>query len=169
MDTMTILTLGDDMLRAVAKPVESIDDELREFVKGLFATMKADHGLGLAAPQVGRSIRVFVTHADKDKDRVFINPQLVRTSEEMVDYEEGCMSIPGLYADVRRPAEVTIQAYNEKGRPFTVEADGLLARVIQHEYDHLEGKLFIDYLSQAKRDKLVSQWEKAFQAKAREA
>jgi peptide deformylase len=169
MDTMTILTLGEDLLRAVAKPVEKIDGELGEFIKGLFATMKADHGLGLAAPQVGRSIRVFVTHADKDKDRVFINPQMVRTSEELVDYEEGCMSIPGLYAEVRRPKEVTVQAFNEKGRPFTVEADGLLARVIQHEFDHLEGKLFIDYLSEAKRKKLVDQWEKSFRGQDREA
>jgi peptide deformylase len=169
MDMMTILTLGDDLLRVVAKPAEKIDGELGEFIKGLFATMKADRGLGLAAPQVGRSIRVFVTHADKDKDRVFINPQMVRTSEELVDYEEGCMSIPGLYAEVRRPKEVTVQAFNEKGRPFTVEADGLLARVIQHEFDHLEGKLFIDYLSEAKRKKLVEQWEKSMQGQSREA
>jgi peptide deformylase len=165
MDTMRILTIGDDTLRAIAKPVETIDDSIRALVKDMFAAMRADRGIGLAAPQVGVSIRLFVTHADKDKDRVFINPQLVRTGEELVEYEEGCMSIPGLYADVRRPREVTVQAYNEKGRPFTVEADGLLARVIQHEYDHLEGKLFIDYLPEAKRVRLLAQWEKSRQAK----
>lgn len=175
MDTMRICTLGEDVLRVVAAPVKDIDDELREFIKGMFATMKADRGLGLAAPQVGRSVRLFVCHADKDKDRVFINPQIVRMSEELVDYEEGCMSIPGLYAEVKRPREVSVQAYNEKGRPFTIDADGLLARVIQHELDHLDGKLFIDHLSKAKRERIVSQWEKiarqieAERAKADEA
>lgn len=161
MDTMRILTLGEDLLRETAKPVTEIDDELRAFIKQMFATMKSDGGIGLAAPQVGRSIRVFVTRADKDKDRVFINPQLLRTGEELVDYEEGCLSIPGLYADVKRPREVSVQAYNEKGRPFTLDADGLLARVIQHEYDHLDGKLFIDRLGQVKRERLVAQWEKS--------
>ncbi len=157
---MTIEILGAEVLRKEASPVTDIDDALKAFIAEMFASMEAGKGVGLAAPQVGRSERFFITEADHDKARVFINPVITRTSEDTAMIEEGCLSIPGLYADVKRPAEITVQAYNEKGRPFTLDADGFLARVIQHELDHLDGRLFIDRVSDAKRVRLLSQWEK---------
>jgi peptide deformylase len=104
---------------------------------------------------VGSLLRLFVTHVPDDKPRVFINPDIIETSLEEWKYEEGCLSIPGLNADVVRPAGVTVQAWNEKGRPFRVDADGLVGRVIQHEQDHLNGVLFIDKLSGRKRSRLL--------------
>jgi peptide deformylase len=95
---------------------------------------------------------------------VFINPTIIGTSPEISQYEEGCLSIPGLYADVTRPEKVTVQAWNERGRPFTLDAEGLLARVIQHEYDHLEGVLFIDRLSEPKRNRLLTLYDKKMRA-----
>ncbi|MEJ5188891.1 MAG: peptide deformylase, partial [Breznakiellaceae bacterium] len=96
--------------------------------------------------------------------RVFINPSIIQTSPELTEYEEGCLSIPGLYGEVKRPEAVRIQAWNERGRPFTLDAEGLLARVIQHEYDHLEGVLFIDRLSEPKRKKLLALYDKKLRA-----
>jgi peptide deformylase len=126
----------------------------------MFSAMDNGKGVGLAAPQVGRPERFFVIKTDDGKPRVFINPEITRTSEDLVDYEEGCLSIPGVWANVKRPRLVTVQAYNEKGRPFVLDADGLLARVIQHENDHLNGKLFIDHLGDFKRHRILSQYEK---------
>ncbi len=120
----------------------------------------AGKGIGLAGPQVARSLRIFVTDVEGDKPRVFINPEIVLTSQEQVEYEEGCLSLPRLYLGVIRPRAVRVQAWNERGRPFTVETDGLLARVIQHEYDHLEGVLFIDRLKAAKRDRALAQYRR---------
>jgi peptide deformylase len=118
--------------------------------------MLEDKGVGLAAPQVGLLQRVFITHAEGDQPRVFINPAIIWTSQEQVKYEEGCLSLPGLWAEVVRPQSIKIQAWNEKGRAFTLEASGILARVIQHEHDHLEGMLFIDRLNEEKRNKLLA-------------
>ena len=143
---MRITKLGEEILREVAEPVkpEEINDELRAFLDEMFETMIEADGVGLAGPQAGISKRLFVVIADDEVRRVFINPQIVKTSEEMCDYDEGCLSIPQVYETIQRPAKVTVQALNEKGRPFTLEAEGLLARIIQHENDHLDGKLFID-------------------------
>ena len=143
---MRITKLGEEILRQVAEPVkpEEINDELRAFLDEMFETMIEADGVGLAGPQAGISKRLFVVIADDDVRRVFINPQIISTSSELCDYDEGCLSIPKVYESIRRPAKVTVQALNEKGRPFTLEADGLLARIIQHENDHLDGKLFID-------------------------
>ncbi len=143
---MRITKLGEEILRQVASPVEKeeINDELRAFIDEMFDAMIEADGVGLAGPQAGISKRLFVVIADDDVRRVFINPQIISTSAELCDYEEGCLSVPGVYENIKRPAKVTVQAFNEKGRPFTLEAEGLLARIIQHEYDHLEGKLFID-------------------------
>jgi peptide deformylase len=105
-------------------------------------------------------MRIFVTSIEGDKPRVFINPEIVLTSQEIVVIEEGCLSLPRLYLDVTRPQSVRVQAWNEKGRPFTVETDGLLARVILHEYDHLEGVLFIDRLNPGKRERAISQYRR---------
>ena len=143
---MRITKLGEEILRKVAEPVkpEEITDEFRAFINEMFDAMIEADGVGLAGPQAGISKRIFVVIADDDVRRVFINPQIISTSSELCDYEEGCLSIPKVYESIRRPAKVTVQALNEKGRPFTLEADGLLARIIQHENDHLDGKLFID-------------------------
>jgi len=141
---LKIYKLGEDVLRQVAKPVEEVTEKHKKLAEEMFETMEAANGVGLAAPQVGLSIRMFVVIADDDVRRVFINPQIISTSQELTPYEEGCLSIPEVYESIMRPKTVTVQALNEFGKPFTLEADGLLARVIQHEYDHLEGHLFID-------------------------
>lgn len=141
---MKILRLGDDILRQKSEPVTEVNDELLKTIDEMFITMENGNGVGLAAPQVGILKRFFVILADDDIKRVFINPQIIATSTEMCDYEEGCLSIPNVWETISRPAKVTVQALNERGRPFTLEAEGFLARVIQHEYDHLDGILYID-------------------------
>jgi peptide deformylase len=150
----------DRMLRQKAKPVKDINNELRETAARMLELMHKDKGVGLAGPQVGLSRRIFVTHAEGDEPRVFINPSLIWTSQEQVKYEEGCLSVPGLWAEVVRPEKIKVQAWNENGRAFTLEASGVLARVIQHEYDHLEGRLFIDRLDEVKREKLLAKLKK---------
>ena len=135
---LDVAKLGEEVLRKKAEPVAEINDEIRALVEDMFETMIEKDGVGLAAPQIGKSLRLFVVIADDDVRRVFINPQIISTSAEMVDFEEGCLSVPQVYESISRPKKVTVQAFNENGRPFTLEADGLLARVIQHEYDHLD-------------------------------
>ena len=143
-DVIRICKLGEEVLREKAVPIEKVTDEIRTLIDDMFEAMVDANGVGLAAPQVGKKLRLFVAVADDDVKRVFINPQIVSTSEEVGDYEEGCLSIPGVYETIRRPVRVTVQALDENGKPFTLEADGLLARIIQHETDHLDGILFID-------------------------
>ena len=150
----------DRILREKARPVKDINGEIRQIAGDMMDAMHRDKGVGLAAPQVGFLRRIFVTHAEGDEPRVFINPSIIRTSQEEVNYEEGCLSLPGIWAEIRRPESITIQAWNEKGRAFTLEAAGILARVIQHEYDHLEGILFIDRVNEAKREKLLARLSK---------
>jgi peptide deformylase len=157
---MEIITLGDEILRKKAVTVGDIDAALAALAKDMLEAMRLGRGVGLAGPQVGELKRIFVTQIEGDVPRVFINPSIIETSPELSEYEEGCLSIPGMYADVSRPAAVRVQAWNERGRPFTIDADGFLARVILHEYDHLEGTLFIDRLSEPKRNKLVALYEK---------
>ncbi|MCR4743019.1 MAG: peptide deformylase [Treponema sp.] len=141
---LDVVKLGQDILREKAEPIPEVTDEIRNLAEDMFDTMIATDGVGLAGPQIGKKLRIFVAIADDDVRRVFINPQIIKTSEELSDYDEGCLSIPQVYETIRRPAKVTVQAINEKGKPFTLDAEGLLARIIQHEYDHLEGILFID-------------------------
>jgi len=162
---MKVVRLGDDILRKKAEPVEEITDEIRELVREMFVTMEEEDGVGLAAPQVGRSIRLFVVKADDHVERAFINPQIIATSQEVCSYEEGCLSIPKMYEDVIRPERITVQARNEKGRRFTLEAEGFLARVIQHEYDHLEGILFIDRIPTEKKLKIEQKFLKKTEKK----
>ncbi len=152
---MRIYTLGEDVLRKACPPVEKVDEGLADFAHRMIETMYEDDGVGLAAPQVGEEMQLFVCHAQGDKPRIFFNPQIIGTSQEQIPYEEGCLSVPGVYADVIRPASITVQALNERGRPFKLEAEGMLARVIQHEMDHLQGILFIDHLDEKKREKLI--------------
>ena len=157
---LDILTLGNETLRKKAEEVVNFDGELAALIDQMDETMALGKGIGLAAPQIGIEKRIFLCRPEQSKLWVFINPQIVLTSEQIVSYEEGCLSIPGVYADVIRPEKITIQAYGIDGKPFTIEADDILSRVIQHENDHLDGVLFIDRLSERKRDKVVQQYEK---------
>lgn len=160
MNMLDIVTLGDDVLRQDAEEIVNIDEEIARLAEGMLNSMYAGDGIGLAGPQVGLLKQIFVCHAQNDQPRVFINPQLLATSQEQIPYEEGCLSIPGVWGDVIRPQEITVQAVNEKGKVFRIDADGILARVIQHEMDHLKGVLFIDHLSEAARKKVLKIYER---------
>lgn len=149
----------DELLRETSSKVKDIDEEIVSLADSMVEKMHSARGIGLAGVQVGYLHRMFVTHVEGDKPRVFINPTIIETSVEQSDYDEGCLSIPAIYADVTRPQAVRVQAWNERGRPFTIDADGLLARVIQHENDHLNGVLFIDYLSERVRDKVMATYD----------
>ena len=160
MGIMKILTLGDPKLRLKSEKVEEFDNELKLLVSDMFETMYTGNGIGLAAVQVGVLKRIFVMHITDDKPRVFINPEILETSIELSKYEEGCLSVPGITSVVKRPYAVKVQAYNEEGKPFIISAEDLAAIAIQHEMDHLNGKLFIDYLDDKKREKLLKEYEK---------
>jgi peptide deformylase len=160
---LDIVTYGSEILGKKAEPVKDIDKGIRKLGEDMLEAM-AGKGIGLAGPQVAQPLRIFVTDVESDKPRVFVNPEIVLTSQELVTIEEGCLSLPKLYLDVVRPEFVRVQAWNEKGRPFTIETDGLLARVIQHEYDHLEGILFIDRLKAGKRDRALAQYRRLAKA-----
>ncbi len=143
---LKIYKLGEEVLRQKSVPIkdEEINDELRTLAEEMFETMDAANGVGLACPQIGKNIRMFVAMADDDVRRVFINPQIIATSDDSVPYEEGCLSVPQVYENIMRPSKVTVQAQDQNGKKFTLEAEGLLARIIQHENDHLDGVIFID-------------------------
>lgn len=166
---LDVVKLGQDILREKSEPIPEVTDEIRTLAEDMFETMIATEGVGLAGPQIGKNIRIFVAIADDDVRRVFINPQIIKTSEELSDYDEGCLSIPQVYETIRRPAKVTVQAINEHGKPFTLEADGLLARIIQHEYDHLEGILFIDRGDKDFAEKTEEQFKRRAQRSAEKA
>jgi peptide deformylase len=157
---MEILYLGNELLCQKADPVKPIDGEYKRIAQEMIDIMHQGKGCGLAGPQVGLMKRIFVVHIEGDEPRVFINPSITETSPDREVYEEGCLSVPGIWADVIRPRTVQVQAWNERGRPFTLKADGILARTIQHEYDHLEGILFIDRLPESHRNKILARWKK---------
>jgi peptide deformylase len=144
---LEIVTLGRDILVKKAEPVKDIDDKIRALALDMLDTMRIGKGVGLAAPQVDLGIRLFVTGVE-DRPRVFINPEIVLTSQEQANIEEGCLSIPGVWAKVVRPAAVRIQAWNEKGRALTLDAEGLEARPCSR-VDHLNGVLFVDRLGES--------------------
>ena len=158
---MHILTLGNELLRQKAQPVKTIGPEYLKIAEDMADALRVEKGVGLAGPQVGLMERIFLVHLEGDIPRIFINPSIIETSQETYKYEEGCLSIPGMYSDVVRPLAVRVQAWNEKGRPFTLDATELMARVILHEYDHLEGILFIDRISEQKRNRILAKIEKA--------
>jgi len=158
---MQIITLGNELLRQKAEKINKIDGGIAETAKQMLEILKRDKGVGLAGPQIGLMKRIFVTHVEGDIERVYINPSILETSHKTVKYEEGCLSVPGIYANVNRSEIIKIQAWNENGKPFTLESGGILARVIQHEYDHLEGVIFLDYLPESKRNKLLAKYEKS--------
>jgi peptide deformylase len=158
---MEVLTLGDELLRQKAKRIDKVDNEIKMLAVKMLEILKRDKGLGVAGPQVGVMKRIFVIQIEGEEGRVFINPSILETSVAVNKYEEGCLSIPGIYANVVRSESIKMQAWNEKGKPFTIEAKGLLARVILHEYDHLEGVLFLDHVTENKREKLIEKYEKS--------
>ena len=166
---LDVVKLGEDVLRQKAQPVPEVNDEIRQLAEDMFETMIENEGVGLAAPQIGKSLRMFVLIADDDVRRVFINPQIIQTSSETSEYDEGCLSIPQVYETIVRPVRVTVQALNEKGKPFTLDADGLLARIIQHEYDHLDGILYIDRGDQDFAKKTEAQFKKRAERAAQKA
>ncbi len=158
---LDIYKLGDEVLRAPTKKVTRFDNGLAILVDAMFTTMEEADGVGLAGPQVGVSEQIFVVDTRNEGERLaFINPEIIETGIDLVPYEEGCLSVPGVYHDVMRPSTVTIQAQNVNGKAFTLKAEGLLARVIQHEYDHLFGKLFIDRLDEKDKEMMIKAYEK---------
>jgi peptide deformylase len=156
---LDIRVLGDPILREETKEVGQITDEIRQLVKDMFDTMYLAKGIGLAAPQVGRSERLAVIDVN-EKPFVIINPEVIETPGKPAKAEEGCLSIPDVYGDVERPSRVRVRALDIEGKPFEIEATELLGRCLQHEIDHLHGKLFIDYLSVLKRRSAMSKWTK---------
>ena len=159
MSILDIRVLGDPVLRKPTKRVTEITDELKQLIADMFETMYAAEGIGLAAPQVGRAERLAVVDVDGAKFTL-INPQVVERDGANEKAEEGCLSIPDIYGDVERPATVTIRAIDENGNEYEAAGTELLGRCFQHEIDHLDGKLFIDYLSPLKRKAAMSKWEK---------
>jgi len=179
MSIKPIITIPDPILRVTSKPIERVDDELRGFIKDMFETMYDAPGIGLAAIQVAEPLRLLVmdvtepTEApvegeegeaveveEKPNPIAMINPEIIWSSDLPSTYEEGCLSIPTYYAKVERPAEVKVAYVDEQGNKQELHADGLLATCVQHEIDHLDGKLFIDYLSKLKRDMVIKKFTK---------
>ncbi len=163
MSKLAIVNIPDPILRKVADPIERVDDALRRLADDMVETMYDAPGVGLAAPQVGVSRRMIVVDTAEDdskKPLVLINPDIVRLGAEMRIYEEGCLSIPDVKVEIERPSILTVQFLDRDGKPQTLAADGLLATVIQHEIDHLNGRLIIDFLSRLKRDIIVRRFRK---------
>ena len=161
MTTLNILHFPDPRLRNVAQPVEQVDDTIRQLVDDMFETMYAAPGIGLAATQVNVAKRIVVIDISEDKTQplCLINPEILEL-EGVEEMEEGCLSVPGVYETVQRANQVRVRALGRDGEPFELETDGLLAVCIQHEIDHLDGKLFVDYLSQLKRVRIRKKLEK---------
>lgn len=161
MALLPILRYPDERLHIVAKPVEVVDDEIRTLVRDMAETMYAAPGIGLAATQVDVHKRVIVIDISETRDDllVLINPEIVEREGEQ-EYEEGCLSVPGIYDYVKRAARIRVRALDEHGRPFEREAEGLLAVCIQHEMDHLEGKVFVEYLSRLKQTRIRAKLQK---------
>ena len=160
-----IIILPDKQLRLVSKPVEKVTAEIRKLADDMFETMYDAPGIGLAAIQVGTPKRVVTMDLAKKDDpknpQVFVNPEIVWSSEEKATYEEGCLSIPEFYGDVERPARVRLRFTDLDGKVHEEDAEGLYATCIQHEIDHLNGVLFVDYLSKLKRDRVMKKFTKA--------
>lgn len=161
MALLPVLKYPDPRLRKIAAPVERVDDEVRALVRDMAETMYAAPGIGLAATQVDVHRRIIVIDISDTRDqlRTFINPVILEKSGD-AEFEEGCLSVPGIYEKVQRAQRVTVQALDAEGRSYTLEAEDLLAICIQHEMDHLEGKVFIDYLSRLKQQRIAAKLKK---------
>ena len=162
MAILNILEFPDPRLRTIAKPVTVFDDALRQLIDDMFETMYEAPGIGLAATQVNvhKQLVVMDLSEDRSEPRVFINPVVEELTHDMGQYQEGCLSVPGFYENVDRPLRIRVKAQDRDGKPYEMEAEGLLAVCVQHELDHLNGKLFVDYLSQLKRDRIKKKLEK---------
>jgi peptide deformylase len=156
---LPLRVLGDPILRAETNKVTEITADIRRLIDDMFETMYAARGIGLAAPQVGRTERLTVVNVD-DEPLVLINPEIIEFSTPTDKAEEGCLSIPDIYADVERPESIRFRAMDRDGKTFEREATELLARCVQHEIDHLHGKMFIDYLSVLKKRSVMAKWAK---------
>ena len=167
MSQLTILEYPDPRLRTKAQPVVVFDAALQTLVDDMFETMYAAPGIGLAATQVNvhRQLLILDISEEKNQPLVLVNPRIL-ASEGCQTYQEGCLSVPGIYADVERADRITVEALDRHGQPLKLDADGLLAVCIQHEMDHLAGKLFVDYLSPLKRDLVRKKLEKQRRAQA---
>ena len=162
MALLKILRYPDPRLHKVAKPVTEFGARIHQLVADMAETMYDAPGVGLAATQIDVHEQLLVIDISETKDdlRVFINPELVWTSSDKQVYEEGCLSVPGIYDGVERPSQVRVRALDADGKPFELEADGLMAVCIQHEMDHLQGKVFVEYLSPLKRNRIKAKLQK---------
>lgn len=162
MSILNILEFPDPRLRIVAKPVEKFDEQLQKTIDDMFETMYQAPGIGLAATQVNFHKRLIVIDVSEDASQplVFINPEIEILADDPFCYKEGCLSVPGFYEDVVRPAHVNVKALDRHGNSFEMHPEGILAVCIQHECDHLNGKLFVDYLSSLKRNRIAKKLEK---------
>lgn len=164
-----LIILPDPLLRQVSAPIERVDSELEQFIDDMLETMYDAPGIGLAAIQVGVPRRLLVIDLAKEGQEpaplVFINPEILKSSDERSVYEEGCLSIPDYYAEVERPAAITVKSIGRDGKEQLTEADGLLATCLQHEIDHLNGVLFIDHISRLKREMVIKRFTKAARQK----
>ncbi|MGK0248246.1 MAG: peptide deformylase [Oleispira sp.] len=169
MAILEILEYPDKRLRTIAKPVTEVTDNIRKIVDDMFDTMYEAPGIGLAASQVNVHQRIVTMDLSDDKSEplVFINPEVTVLDGELESMQEGCLSVPGFYEDVTRIEHCLVKALDRDGKPFELEARGLLAVCIQHELDHLEGKLMVDYLSPLKRNRIKSKLEKQHKLEAR--
>lgn len=173
MALLPILTLPDPRLRLISEPVGRVDAEIRQLLDDMLETMYEAPGIGLAAIQVGHAKRMVVIDAAKKEEPraplFLINPEIIWASEELSTYNEGCLSVPEYFEDVQRPARVRLRHLDREGAAQEFDAEGLLATVVQHELDHLEGGLFIDHLSRLKRERVVKKFTKAAKFEARAA
>ncbi len=162
MALLPILHYPDPRLHKVAKPVEVVDDRIRQLVRDMAETMYDAPGVGLAATQVDIHERVVVIDVSENGDDllVLINPEITFKSDDLQVYEEGCLSVPGVYDEVQRAARITVRALNEQGQPYEFDAEGLLAVCVQHELDHLMGKVFVEYLSPLKQNRIKTKIRK---------
>ncbi|MBO7381261.1 MAG: peptide deformylase [Neisseriaceae bacterium] len=169
MAILDILKYPDPRLHTVATPVAEVNDQIRHIVADMAETMYASKGIGLAATQVNIHQQIVVMDLSEERNqlRVFINAKITDKQGEQV-YEEGCLSVPGVFDKVKRAAEITVEALDENGKPFTLHADGLLAVCIQHELDHLKGKVFVEYLSRLKQNRIVAKMKKLSREKDEE-
>jgi len=165
---LPILEFPDPRLRTKAKAVGQVDAQIRTLIDDMIETMYDAQGIGLAATQVNQHVRLLVldTSEEKNRPQVFINPEIVPLTDDKAPYDEGCLSVPGFYETVERPSRIRVKALNRDGQAFELETDGLLAVCLQHEMDHLNGKLFVDYLSALKRERIKKKLEKQHKAQA---
>jgi peptide deformylase len=168
MALLDILEFPDPRLRKIAKLVTDFDEELRHLSRDMLETMYDAPGIGLAATQVDVHLRLLVIDVSEDRDQplVFINPKVRVLDHTLEEYDEGCLSVPGFYETVKRPQRVAVTAQDGQGKTFEMECDGLLAICVQHEIDHLHGKLFVDYLSSLKRTRIRKKLEKQHRQQA---